>query len=61
MSDEHLDIEPVGDSLDGAVPKDPDDAANDAGEALKARRPKAPKHQGRRGRRRVDEGARTDQ
>jgi hypothetical protein len=51
MSDD-IDIEPTGDSLDGAVPKDPDDAADGAGEALKAKRPKSPRHQGRRGRRR---------
>lgn len=52
MSEEELDIEPRGNSLDGTHPSDPDmtDTANSIGEVVKARRPKAPKHQGRRGR-----------
>lgn len=51
MSDEHdLDIEPAGDSLDGAEPRDDDDASAGAGDALRARRVKSPKHQGRKGR-----------
>lgn len=52
MKQDDLDVEPAGETLDGAEPRDADDAAEGAGEMLKARRPKAPKHQGRRGRRR---------
>ena len=50
MSDDlELDIEPRGESIDGAEPHDPDDASSDAGEMLKAKRPRPPKKQGRRG------------
>ena len=51
-----LDVEPRGETLDGAEPHDDDDASNEAGEALKARRPKKPKNQGRRGHRKDDDG-----
>lgn len=51
MSDQDIDIEPVGDTLDGADRKDSDDASDGAGEAVKARRPA--KKQGRRGGKRV--------
>ena len=38
MKSDDLDVEPTGDSLDGAEPHDPEDAAEDAGEALRAKK-----------------------
>lgn len=51
MSKDDLDVEPAGETLDGAEPRDPDDASEGAGDALKARKPA--RKQGRHGGKRV--------
>lgn len=59
MTHDDLDVEQLGESLDGAEVCDRDDASDGAGDALRARRIRPPKHQGRRGTR-DRENPRTD-